>query len=396
MKRAHLLSLALALHLPLHAADGLPTVHTRVQLEAALASGQPTPLDALTPYGKQRFLRGLRWGQKGLVGFSYVPLVRELDAGQAGALLRFLDLEEYRAGLTEGLAGTPLRLPAPSADAVQRLQSLEDFNMEIGRQRDDAPSTTLGTPAVLQRYQQTFADRMGSRALARQPLGDLLPLFDAAWLANFENPGSPAFHQMLLVHAELTARGVDTRRKLDETVLDAMLAARRFEQARAFAASRPHLDAAAIPHVTDQLAPGYRGRSVFEYDAARNTLTRQASPPKGTELLMVVSPGCGFSRNALAAIGSDDALQARLRAARLLLVTPPAEAPRLRFVKDWNAAHPSLPMRIPADAQGWQAIEVPNVPAFYLRKDGKPVARHLGWAGAEDKEALLKLLDAAR
>jgi hypothetical protein len=396
MKRALPLTLALALHLPLHAADELHAVHTQAQFEAALASGQPTPLDALTPYGRQRFLRGLNWGPKGLTGFNYVPLVRELDAGQAGAVLRFLDLEEYGAGLAEGLAGAPLRLPAPSADVVQRLQSLEDFNRDVGRQRLDTVSTTLGTPAVLQRYQRNFADRMGPEAVARQPLGDLLPLFDAAVLANFENPGSPAFDQMLLVHAELTARGIDTRRTLDGEVLRALLAARRFGPARDFAAARPYLDAKSIPHVADTLTPGFRGRSVFEYDAARNALTRLPVPsPAGAELVMVVSASCHFSVDALDAIGKDTDLQERLRAAHLLLLTPPNEAPSLRFVAGWNAVHATLPMRIPFDAREWQAIDVAGVPAFYLFKNGKVIAQHRGWAGVEDRAALLKLLDAA-
>jgi len=279
---------------------------------------------------------------------------------------------------------------------VRRLESLEDFNDKIRRARMDAATTTLGTPEVLQRYREDFADRMGPQALARQPLGDLLPLFDAANLVAFENPGSAAFEQLLLVHAELSARGVDTRRDLDKAVLKAMLAARRFDQARDFAATRPHLDAGAIPRVADALAPGFRGRSVFEYDAARNTLTRQAVlPSPGAELVMVVGAGCHFSRDALDAIGSDAALQKRLRDAGLLLLTLPNEAPSLDFVAGWNAGHAALPMRIPFDAREWQAIDVPAVPAFYLLKNGKVIARHRGWAGAEDKAALLGLLDAA-
>ena len=328
--------------------------------------------------------------------FSFTPLVRELDASQLDPILRFLDLADYRAMLIDGMSGPPLRLPQPSADVIRRLESLDGFSLEITRRRMDAASTTLGTPALLQRYRESFADRMGPQALARQPLGDLLPLFDAANLAGFENPGSAAFDQLLLVHAELNARGVDTRRDLDASVLRAMLAARSFDQARGFAATRPHLDAGAIPRVADPLAPGFRGRSVFAYDAARNTLTRQpVPPPPGAELVMVVSAGCHFSRDALDAIGKDASLQKRLRDARLLLLTPPNEAPALRFVADWNAVHATLPMRIPFDAREWQAIDVPGVPAFYLLRDGKVVAQHRGWAGAEDRAALLGLLDAA-
>ncbi len=409
MKPVIPLILAAAWLSPLHAAETLPAgpagqaaqavpavVRSEAQLNQALASGRPTPLDALTPYGRHRLLHSIAWGQRGMMGFSTAPLQRELDVTQLDAILRFLDLTEYRAALAGGMNGPPLRLPQPSMEVVRRLESLEDFNDKIRRRRMDAASTTLGTPEVLQRYRKGFAERMGPQALARQPLGDLLPLFDAANLAAFDNPGSAALDQLLLVHADLNARGVDTRRVLDKSVLEAMLAARRFEQARGFAATRPHLDAGAVPHVADPLAPGFRGRSVFAYDAARNTLTRQAvPPPPGAELVMVVGAGCHFSRDALDAIGNDPALQKRLRDAKLLLLTPPTEAPSLRFVADWNAGHAALPMRIPFEAREWQGIDMPGVPAFYLLKEGKVVARHRGWAGEEDRAALLKLLDAA-
>jgi len=393
------LVLAAALHPAVHAADAPPVpsvVRSEAQLKEALVSGKPTPLDALTPYGKRRLLYSITWGQRGMKSFSFTPLVRELDASQLDPILRFLDLADYRTMLIDGMSGPPLRLPQPSVEVMRRLETLDALSREITRQRMDAASTMIGTPALLQRYRESFADRMGPQALARQPLGDLLPLFDAANLAGFENPGAAAFDQLLLVHAELNARGVDTRRDLDASVLRAMLAARSFDQARGFAATRPHLDAGAIPSVADPLAPGFRGRSVFAYDAARNTLTRQpVPPPPGAELVMVVSAGCHFSRDALDAIGKDASLQKRLRDARLLLLTPPNEAPALRFVADWNAAHATLPMRIPFDAREWQAIDVPGVPAFYLLREGKVVAQHRGWAGVEDRAALLGLLDAA-
>jgi hypothetical protein len=373
-----------------------PAVRSEAQLNALLASGQATPLDVLTPYGKQRFLRSLRWGSKGTTGFSFVPLVRELDPAQIDAILPFLDLAGYRSMLVDRMAGAPLRLPQPSAEVVRRLEQLEDFNQEIARQREDAASTTLGTAAVVRRYQQLFAERMGADALARQPLGDLLPLFDAAAQANFENPGSAALDELLLVHRELGRRGVDTRRTLDDNVFDALYSARRFEQARSFAAARPQLADKSVPRVADGLGPGFEGRSAYQYDAAANTLTRQALPhPAGTELVMVVSAACHFSHDALAAIGSDPTLQARLRAAKLLLVTPPVEAPRLRFVANWNAAHPTLPMWIPFDAGEWQAIDVTGVPAFYLLRDGKVIAHRKGWDGDAGKAALVGLLETA-
>lgn len=70
-----------------------PVVRTQAEWEAVLASGQASPLDALTPYGRRTFLRGVRWGDRGLGGFGIGPLVRELDAA---SVPRFYLLKDGR------------------------------------------------------------------------------------------------------------------------------------------------------------------------------------------------------------------------------------------------------------------------------------------------------------
>jgi hypothetical protein len=403
MKAVIPLVLAIAWQLPLHAAD-LPAqaasalVRTQAQLNEALSAG-PTPLDALTPYGKRRFLRGLHWGERGLGGFSTIPLKRELTPGQLQAALHFIDADDYLAILSRDLAGPPLRLPAPSAEVESRLDQLERFSAEDDERRRNAEAagTTQDGQAVLQRYRALFGEHMGAAALKRQPTGDLLPLFEAATLAAEQSPDSPALADLLLVHAELTSRGVDTRRTLDDSALHAMLAARRFEQAQAFAATRPHLAHRPVPRVVDRLGPGFQGRSEFRYDAANKTLTRVAAPPPvGTELLMVVGAGCHFSANALDAIANHPALRTRLRDAGLALVVPPRAPIPLAYIADWNAAHPDLPIRIPAYAQEWQALDVLGTPEFYLVKNGKAIAKRSGWPAEGNRAALLELLDMER
>ena len=75
-------------------------VHTKAQLESVLASGRPTPLDALTPYGKRRLLGGIVWRGQGMGGFSGTQLVRELDAkGAQVAASRVVASRRARAWL---------------------------------------------------------------------------------------------------------------------------------------------------------------------------------------------------------------------------------------------------------------------------------------------------------
>lgn len=378
-----------------------PTVvRTQEQFQAALASGKNTPLDALTPYGKRRFARGLRWGENGLGGLPTTQLVRELSVEQMAAVLGFLNSADDLPRLTWGLAGAPLRMPEPTADLEQRLERLVQFAEAQASERRAAPvsATTSGSQALLRRYQDLFGDRMNKAMLAHVPLGDLPVLFDAAALVSFESPGGPASSDMRMVHHAMAARGIDTRRTFDQAILSDLIAAREFEQARAFVALRPDLPSPAIPKVVDPLGPGFNGRSVYHYDAANDTLTRREAPtPAGTELVMVVAAGCHFSQDALEALRKDAGLQAKLRAANLVLLVDPGGSIPFHFIAEWNTANPALPIRVPHSARAWAAIaDVTGFPAFYLLKQGAVVGRlDGGWPAGGNKAALIKLLDTA-
>lgn len=377
-----------------------PVVRTEAELRTALASGQPTPLDALTPYGKRTLLQSMRWNDRGqMTGFSHSYPVRELDQQQLAALLAFLDSSDLMDHFRDSVTGAPLRLPEPSPEIERRLREFDRISDEENERRAASmkEGATVRSPtARLQHYTRLFGERMDAASLRRQPPGDLLPLYDAASQMEFDYPGS-ALADLLRVHGELAARGVDTRRMLDRQVLEALMTGRLFDQARTFAAARPALGTRAIPTVKDPLGRGFAGRSLYRYDRATHTLTREAAPaPKGLQVILVVDSGCRFSANALAALDSDRALLDRLRAANLVIVTPPASGVPFRFIADWNAAHPTLPMGVPTGLDGWRAIDGSGVPRFFVLRDGKVMGQASGWPEEGNKAAVLALLDAAR
>lgn len=376
-----------------------PVVRSEAQLRDVLASGRATPLDALTPYGKRSFLRSLTWGERGLGGFGTREMLRELDPAQVDALAAFIDASAYSPARRADFSSPPLRLPEPSTDAEQRLVRLEQLWRVETRRRDPALGrSSLADSSVLERhYLASFGAQMNAARLRALPLADLPLMFDAATLASGHGRFPQAVAHQRLVYQEMQDRGLDTRRGFDVTMLHGLLATRAFAQARSFAAGKPHLQDRIIPSVHDPLGPGFAGRSVYRYDAATRSLTRQALPhPAGVELVMVVDAGCGFSANALAALRQDADLRTRLLKANLLLVTPPRSPIAYAFVEEWNAANPALPLRIPYDAREWQAVDVAGVPEFHVFKDGKPVAAlRSGWPAQGNKAALLDLLDTA-
>lgn len=378
-----------------HSAAPIAVVRSQSALRAALAAGS-TPLDALTPYGRRQFLAQLRWGRGGLGGYGYTPLIRELDHEQLTAMLAWLDIADDLPMLDEMLIGPPLRLPSPTPQAERDLALLRQYVEQDAarRSKSNTTATITGAPALLRRYQEMFGARMDAAALRRQAAGDLAVLFDAASAVISRAPTTAALDDLLRVHAELVAHDIPTGRGFDHTVMSSLLAARRFDAARAFAASRPHLADQTVPRVVDTLGPTFEGRSVYRYNGPSETLTREALPvPSGVELVIVVGAGCHFSADALAALHADPALQARLRAVNLVLVTDPRTPVATDWLAEWNAANPTMPIRVAFNEQEWQALDQVGVPAFYLFKNGKRVSQQLGWR-ADGKAALSRLIDA--
>lgn len=378
-----------------HARNDAPIVlKNKQQLEAILASGTPTALDALTPHGKRQLLDSFRWGRVGIGGFSTGALIRELNATQLAAALAFLDSETLTPHLAGKLIGPPVRLPAPSSRLVQNAQRMERLADDLLEQRPAATMATSNTSQheLTQHYIGTYGRSMIPASLRRHPIGDLPLLFDAALLASSRDPSSAATEHLQLVHKELVRRGVNTRRQFDDTVLSALLSAREFDKARIFARQRPHLAGRPVPAIVDTLGASYKGRTVYELDSSGKVLTRRKAEIDAG-LLMTVGEGCHFSRDALDAIRSDPALQARLQQEGLMLIVSPRSPILLSYIAEWNRANPMLPIRVPVNVEEWREIADAATPEFFLYRGGKVAGHLIGWPEGGQVAELQKLLD---
>lgn len=373
-------------------------VHSQAELAARMAAGG-TALDALTPHGKRAFLDSLRWGERGLGGFGTAPLTRELDAAQMDGVLRLLDLEPYRDMLMRRAGdGAPLRFAAPSADVAGAARAFEKFQDDdaVRRQQRVAAGTGVGAAELVRHYHTAFDAAMAPEALRARPSADLLVLFDIAAQVVLVGGDARALRDLKAIFGEFTRRGIDTRRTLDDAMHDALLGARQFDEARRFGAAHPRPGRAPIPRVIDTLGPRFRGRSVFLFDAAANTLERIAAPiMRGTQVVLVVGEGCHFSQAALQAIGADAGFFARLQGAGLVVLTPVNSAVPTAFMAQAKANYPKLALRAPFSAAEWRDVDATEVPAFFILEDGKVRTRIAGWPGPQQKQVLLRALDRA-
>lgn len=238
-------------------------VRSPAQLQAVLSSSQPSPLDALTPYGKRRFVDSLRWDAKGQATFDTTILVRQLDAQQLAAVLAFVGEQARLPKLAQELVGQPLRMEAPTADAVARLRAIERIAARLGSQAGGDASQ------LSRRYMELFGRHLNEYKLADLPPADLPLYFDAAALATrgpYGPQGESVYYwkypvrHLLMVYTALKDRGIDTRRTLDATVLRSLLDAQEFNVARQFMSDKPHLRELVIPSSQVPVGAGANGR----------------------------------------------------------------------------------------------------------------------------------------
>ncbi|MFC0350476.1 hypothetical protein [Undibacterium danionis] len=357
-------------------------VRSASELERRMQAGA-TPLDALTPYGRREFMRGLQWGTKGLSGFSYAALRRELLPDQIMAIAKFLDFEPHvKSLLADAGRFPPLRLPEPDAVLEQRIVAFKTW-MDTQSQAEANSSDVLTRndhSILLSRFEQDFAAELQSNYVEQAKDGDLVLLFQLSHSVAFVAL-SPASAQALnRIYQVLKVRGLETRRGIDKDMLEILLRQREFEKARVFVTQHPDLNAEVIPRIEDKLPASFRGRSVYNYDPQSNTLTRTAVKLSvGKQLVVVVGAGCHFSQDALAAISKNVFLQQHLLNANLLIITPPSESIPFHFIQQWNAKHPDMAMVAAARGDEWKDIDVPSVPMFYLYENGRLQKKFEGW-----------------
>lgn len=235
-------------------------------------------------------------------------------------------------------------------------------------------------------------DAMMSAVLARDgglaalPLDELRQLAFDAHVANFYYAGArPDAHRD--VFDELQRRGAATPQ--DVTDLHASLvAARRWDEARAFASRHPDVALEPLPAIvdrrTDPDAPAF-----LRLDATGETLVREnAVLGEGRWLLVVSHPGCAFSRRALAAIERNAALNQALPARRLYL-GPTFGGLKLDHIKAWNSSQPSFPHVLVDEPGHWPFVTSWGTPQFLFLVDGVVVDTVTGWPGDEQVGKLM-------
>jgi hypothetical protein len=373
--------------------------------EAALAAylkanaGKPTPLDALSPLARKRFLESLRFGATGADPYAYErhDLARELTAGQIRSLLGLFGIEpdEFLLSLARTRPKTAARIAAearPSAIAIAydgyrrafALAEAEAFkphdsgysDLELARVLGRTFDTAFGTPT----QPSSVSD------------SDLELLHHAASLTAFYGDEPRYARLQLGLFEELAARGLAAQ--ADPRYANAsLLKARLFDDASHFAQAHPGEHIRPLPTLIGEPRTGDGVRMVWTTASdSRSLRLEPLDLGDGIRIVAIVGTRCGFSLNAMQAIRTDPQLR-RAFDSRVTWLSLPPGWEDFDLVQAWNREHPTQPMVMAYAKQDWPIFRGWGTPRFHFFRDGQRVAHIIGWEGEKTRRQVLAMLE---
>jgi hypothetical protein len=277
-------------------------------------------------------------------------------------------------------AGLPGGTAAP--DIQRRHEQLQQLDEAMHRAAEAARAQALAA-----RFRELYPDAGEAGALRASDEASLHLRFADAMLANFYRTEPYAFAAMQASFAELERRSAAKPEELVR-MRNALLAARRFDEAARFGEAHPEAELAPLPRFVDagNVASGQPSAWRDAGDGRFERIGLDLGPAQ-----VRVMAGCHFSGDAAQGIAVDPVLGPAFRAHATWLGQPPgAEDPA--DVAEWNRRHPQAPMLTLYDRAEWPMFPEWRTPVFYVVRNGRVVGTVVGWKPADARGALVALL----
>lgn len=328
----------------------------------------PSPLDQAPPHARTSFLDALDFGPKGVRSFPYAELAPELTTAELAEVQRLL-LDEAMPlpGLEPDEARRLRAARASGALAAPSAPVLAAYRHWRGTLE---PTETAGAAIDRMAAEQTQAGRNVSE--------DLRLLHRAALERATEFRDDARIDAARVLHARLHAQALASRRD-HHSLQRLLLVSGRIEEARMFTASVPEAGLPAVPRFdAARLLPrdAVRVWQVADEDGPELTL-RQDALDLDLRIVVVSSPGCGFSRAAATAIPSDPELGPVFAQHAVWLIAPDAIAD-VAALRAWNLRNPDAGISIAVNAAQWP-VALDTTPQFLVFRDGQLVEHLSGW-----------------
>ena len=212
-------------------------------------------------------------------------------------------------------------------------------------------------------------------------------LFAATNVAHAYSIRETYLEKMLDAFEVLRTRDAVSQR-IHADLYGALVASRRFDQARKLAIEFPLWTVETLPAIHHQAS---QGRTALKVVGSASLEQISVEVEHGPRIVVISHPLCHFSQHAVAAIEQDSALSKIM--ADSLWLAPVDRKLYVDVLAQWNQAHPAHEIMIAYDRAPWPALASWSTPTFYFLKDGKLMSVVEGWPDEGNRE---KLLSAAR
>ena len=280
-----------------------------------------------------------------------------------------------------GLLGSSAFAGAITDEAVERL---------IAADRQPAPlaEKIASIRSIFNQMQPAYRDVLGNARGASLP--DLENAWRVAGFMAYVTDERQYTRDMMAVHDEYARRGLVPPMALRDRLLQSLIGARQFDEARGYAA-RARLEVEYLPPV-EVASSGAKGSyPILRVDAARRVLRRE-NVEVGDDLHVFVVGfiGCAYSRSAADAIEKHESLRRFMRERSTWVMLPG----RLHFndVLAWNRDHPATAFAYIDGMESWGFVDDWATPTFYLVRQGRVVSKLTGWR--DDASGISDLLAA--
>lgn len=356
-------------------------------------SRHPTgsPLDALTPGARERFIASLSFGPGGITAFDASDLMDELSDAQIREVLslfgpRALEVAPPSHYLETQRVEKKVRNPGVIGAIEQR------YNRFYIGSRATPEATDLERAERLARtFDEQLAALFTPKELRRVDDHELRLLRAAVRRVAFATAEPRHVDAFRDVFRERVRRALVSSDDAT-TLYNLNLALRRLSDARRLRADYPLAELPPVPPLVDEIPAGNTAPTVWRLDAEARRLTREPVDLAGTRIVVTVV--CNPARDAAALISRDALLGPALRGALWLTLAPGIED--VVAAREWNRDFPDMGVAMIYDRAEWRLIPDWRVPGFHVVRDGRIVESMAGWNGVTSRAALIALLEKHR
>ncbi|MGP1665474.1 MAG: hypothetical protein ACTS5I_06090 [Rhodanobacter sp.] len=352
-----------------------------------------SPLNALSPGGRKRFLTQLEFGERGISSISFDDAVNELTHPQ---IVRLFTLFGTEAVAPEGLtpAEQARRKQERTHDATARgcaVKSCEESEVELHYDalvlHKIATSTAAAQRVISagERYDHLFGAYQTADHLRHASSLDLRLIRRAAEYVVSRTASARHIAHLQLDLAEMQRRDMLTDK--DYVPLhQALISTRNFAGAMALAQQHPDMGDAAVPTYQAPATLPAGLPTALSIDAHNASMSRE-SVDLSAPLRIVVVASCHFSRDAARAIAADTQLQP-IFAQHATWLADQGES--FAAVNDWNREFPQQRIHIAWQNSEWSMLNSWAMPTFYVFHHGQLVNQFSGWHGMSSLKQSLR------